>query len=86
MNQSDLVEKLDAMRSAAGIREIDVMTRLFGVTFDREIAACETNANRIVDEYLRVHGHRVGSPVINDGRKLSRFVTVNPEVLRKWRG
>ena len=60
MNQSDLVEKLDAMRSAAGIREIDVMTRLFGVTFDREIAACETNANRIVDEYLRVHGHRVG--------------------------
>ena len=61
------------------------MTRLFGVIFDREIAACGTNANRIVHEYLRVHGHNVGSPAINNGRKLSQFVTVNPDVWRKWR-
>ena len=86
MNQSDLVEKLHVMRQAAARRELDVMTRLFGVIFDREIAACGTNANRIMAEYLRVYGCKIGSPVINDGRKLSQFVTVKLDVLRKWRG
>ncbi len=85
MDQSDLVQKLHAMRSAAGKREVDVMTRLFGVIFDRDITACGTNPNQIVNEYLRVYDHKVGSPVIGDGRKLSQFVTVNPDVLRRWR-
>ena len=85
MNQSDLVKTLNAMRRAAGYRKVDVITRLFGIIFDRESADCATNASRIASEYERVHGHRVGSPIINDGRKLARFVSVNPDVLRKWR-
>ena len=60
MNQSDLVQKLHAMRSAAGKREVDVMTRLFGVIFDRDITACGTNPGQIVNEYLRVYDHKVG--------------------------
>ena len=85
MNQSDLVARLHAMRNAAGKGEVDVMTRLFGIIFDREIADCGSNANRIVAEYLRVHDHKIGGPVINDGRRLAPFVTVKPDVLRKWR-
>ena len=96
MTVAELAEKLRQMRIAAGKegRNIDVMTRLFGVIFCDEIGS---RSKQIVKKYREMKelegvSHSddwPGSPadtVIQDARKLAQFVDPHYDVVRKWRG
>ncbi len=55
---------------------------LFGIIFDKEIEASGATAAAIA------RGTRIESNVsgqIADGRNLAGYVTVNPEVIGRWR-
>ena len=83
MTIDDLVAKLTEMREAS-TPSIDMTAtmHLFGIIFDKDIEASGTTAAEIA------RGARIGSKVsgqIADGRKLARYVTVNPEVIARWR-
>ena len=83
MTIEDLVAKLTQMREAS-TRGIDMTAtmHLFGIIFDKDIEASGATAAEIA------RGARIESKVsgeIADGRKLARYVTVNPEVIGRWR-
>ena len=83
MTIDDLVAKLTQMREAS-TRGIDMTAtmHLFGIIFDKDIEASGATAAEIA------RGARIESKVsapIADGRNLARYVTVNPEVIGRWR-
>ena len=82
MTIDDLVAKLTQMREAS-TRGIDMTAtmHLFGIIFDKDISASGATAAAIA------RGARIESVSgeIADGRNLARYVTVNPEVLGRWR-
>ena len=88
MNVEQLADKLRQMRAAGAGRDKDVMTRLFGVIFYKEIG---NNAKAIVDAYERRKSAEgkvkwPGKPnadVIQDGRKLAEHV--DPRDDEKWK-
>ena len=100
MNVEDLADKLGQMRSAGKKTsgDVDVMTRLFGVIFRKEIG---NSSEAIVEEYKKRQGQHTtlfgseevaetwpGSPnatVIQDGRKLAQFVDPHYVVVQKWK-
>jgi len=76
MTDNELIEKLKAMR-AAGAQDSSTraMHVLFGLIFDANIRELSTITKAV----------GVKSPEINIGRKLTSYVTVRPDVLRRWR-
>ena len=87
MTENELVQKLHDMREEGRSFGDDVtaMMHVFGIIFDADISACSSNAAQLARAYEVTYGTRIGSPGISDGRKLRRFVTVNENVLRRWR-
>lgn len=87
MTEGELVQKLHEMREhGRALHQCETaMMHVFGILFDGEIEACGANAARLARAYEAKYGHAVGAPNISDGRKLKRFVTVNPDELRRWR-
>ena len=83
MTIEDLVAKLTQMREAS-TRGLDMTAtmHLFGLIFDKDIDASGATAAEIA------RGARIESKVsaqIADGRNLARYVSVNPEVIARWR-
>ncbi len=92
MNVEQLADKLRQMRTAgAAGRNKDVMTRLFGVIFCKEIK--EIGNNAIVKEYERrksAEGPEKWPGILNaapiqDGRKLAEYVDPRDAVIREWK-
>ena len=81
MTDSEFARKLNEMRAAGQPgRRITAMTHLFGFLFDREIENSGSNAARIAREA----GISGAEAAICDGRNLADWVTVKPEVRRRW--
>ena len=82
MTENDLAEKLREMREEGGPGNLDVMTRLFGVIFAREIG--EVGVKNIAAAYNdKGYAGRVNEAVVQDGRKLAQFVM--PRAEQRWR-
>ena len=82
MTKRELVEKLRAMREEgdAGGRKV-AMTQLFGILFNEDIEKFDSNANQIANAAREP----AAEMDINSGRNLAGYVTVKPELLRRWR-
>ena len=99
MNVEQLADKLRQMRTAgAARRDMDVMTRLFGVIFCKEIKEIGNNAiveeyNRRKEEYNRRKSAedpekwpgKLNSTPIQDARKLAEYVDPRDDEIRKWK-
>ena len=87
MTEDELVKKLHDMREygrSLGRHETAMMF-VFGLIFDDEIEASDSNASRLARAYKAKYNTRIGQGEdISDGRKLKRFVTVNADELRRW--
>ena len=76
MTDNELIEKLKAMRKAgAQDKSTRAMHVLFGLIFGADIRELSTITDAVGIE----------SAEINIGRKLASYVTVRPDVLRRWR-
>ena len=82
MTKDELVAKLKEMRKAGEADprgRVGAMHHLFGIIFDREIEASGSNPPKIAGE--------AGVPAteaISDGRNLAEYVTVKPEIKKRW--
>ena len=85
MTIEDLVAKLTQMREAS-TRGIDMTAtmHLFGIIFDTDISASGATAPEIAGK-APITSKKSVSAEIADGRNLARYVTVNPEVIDRWR-
>ena len=83
MTKDQLVAKLQEMRKAGTAdrrgRAI-AMGHLFGIIFDREIAASGANAAQIALE-----AGVPGDGGIRDGQNLAEYVNVKPAIEKRWR-
>ena len=86
MTTKSLAEKLFQMRKQGPLQ---AMTMLFGVIFCDEIGDAST---AIAEEYNRVYQgtlnpkDKLNRTNIGHGIALAPYVTVNRDVLRRWRG
>ena len=84
MTKDQLVAKLEEMRAAGEAHprgRVGAMQHLFGIIFDKEIAASGATPGEIAG--------KAGVPAtenISDGRNLAAYVTVKPEEEKRWRG
>ena len=82
MTKSELAMKLSEMREAGEPNSnMSAMMYLFGIIFDKDIERIASNAAQIAKEAKC----QAAEGAVADGRKLARYVTVKPEVLKHWR-
>lgn len=81
MTRADLVTKFQAMRKNAPPGHKTAHGHLFGILFHDEIHAAGTNGTRIA----KPAGTASAEVEINNGRKLATYVTVKPDVARRWK-
>ena len=81
MTTYQLAAKLREMRDAGKAdRTVSAMGHLFGIIFGREIAASRSSAAEIARK-----ADVPGDGGISDGRNLAAYVTVKPEIEKRWR-
>lgn len=92
MTDGEMIERLAEMRHAG---PLDVMTRIFGLLFHDELP--RGRAARLARMYtkkwesdpkqypLAPHKKNLNGVPISDAARLADYVTVRPEIARKWR-